>query len=602
MSKKRLTAWLIAVLMLVVGVFAACQPSDNGETPSNELKDGVITYDDAVCESIVGKDNSGTVATAVASNGATVSYALDEEAQGKLTNAFDGALTVAADGTIVGKYDKIKKIKVNITASAEKCPSVTAEITISVVNAHLDFDGRTLADARVGVAYAASVAYVKDEVDVTYRAVDKLPDGLTMASDGTITGTPTKVGPGEAFVVRASSKGYSDTEAEFVIDVVLNHVSTTPSKIVNFGANKTTELEPAYVGIQYVNQSGVAGNATALNGNNVTYTLADGYSLPEGMTLYPNGAVIGKSTERSDCNFSVVAHADGCEDVTANFVLSVKPQRIKFESLSGELTIGEQANYSIATADAGEGVDIKYTMTVEDAATLKAIYGLEVSPSGVVTGTPTKVVKLMNFRVTAEADGFSPCTVTMYFRINEPLQAPSNGRFEAEYVDLTGKSGTGYSASPTGESLIDTTLPQTSNGAFINYMHNDTITLEFVVYAEATVTNAPLYFALGSEMGAVQFTPSSLGIYTYVGKTTDGAKTTVSYTSVRVEGGNRAYSTFNEYRFGSVSLVEGWNVIQIAVHTNTLREGMIGGPGVDYMRIDTSVAVKWVPCTYNLAN
>ena len=101
--------------MLVVGVFVACQPSDNGETPSNELKDGVITYDDAVCESIVGKDNSGTVATAVASNGATVSYALDEEAQGKLKNAFDGALTFAADGTIVGKYDKIKKIKVNIT-------------------------------------------------------------------------------------------------------------------------------------------------------------------------------------------------------------------------------------------------------------------------------------------------------------------------------------------------------------------------------------------------------------------------------------------------------------------------------------------------------
>ena len=90
MSKKRLSAWLIAVLMLVVGVFVACQPSDNRQTPSDELKDGVITYDDAVCESIVGKDNSGTVATAVASNGATVSYALDEEAQGKLKNAFDG--------------------------------------------------------------------------------------------------------------------------------------------------------------------------------------------------------------------------------------------------------------------------------------------------------------------------------------------------------------------------------------------------------------------------------------------------------------------------------------------------------------------------------
>lgn len=596
--KKLLTSGGLAAVMAMT-FFFGCTKEEETKVP--ELQDGVITYESAVCESIIGVENSGTVATATASNGASVSYSMTDEAAQKLSAAFDGALSIASDGTIAGKYDKAKKFKVDITASAEKCQSVTAEITVSVVNPYLDYSGRTLADARVNLPYAASVAYVEnEEVDVTYRASGKLPDGLSMSNDGTITGTPTKVGPGTPFTVTASAKGFSATAREFIIDVVLDHQSAAPSKIVNFGsADGAKELDTAYVGAQYVNQAGVAGNAAALNGNNITYELAEGSALPEGITLYPNGALIGKATERNDYSFNVIARADRCDALTRSFTLPVRPQRIKYESSNGVLTKGEPADYSIATADAGEGVAIKYTMTEADAAALKSNYGLEVTEQGKVTGTPTKVVKLMSFKVTAEAEGFTSRTVTMYFRINEPLQAPSNGRFEAEYIDLTGKNGTGYSASPTGENLIDNSFANASNGAFVNYLHNDTITLEFVIYAEDAVTDAPLYIAAGSEMGTVNFTPSTLGIYCYEGQTATGNKKTVNYGSVSVNGG-KSYTSFNEYQFGTVSLVKGWNVVQIAVHTNTLREGNIGGPGVDYIRINTSVALKWVPCTYNM--
>lgn len=598
--KKLLTASGLVAVMAMTFCFGCTE--NQTEEPAPELQAGVITYENAVCESIIGVENSGTVANATASNGASVSYSMTEDEAQKLSNAFDGALKVAADGTIEGKYDKAKKFKVDITASAEKCESVTAEITVSVVNPYLDYEGRMLADARVNLPYAASVAYVEnEEIEVTYRLNGKLPEGLSMANDGTITGTPVKVGPGEPFTVTASAKGFSATAREFVIDVVIDHKSTTPSKIVNFGsADGIKELETAYVGTQYVNQAGVAGNAAALNGNNITYELAEGSSLPEGITLYPNGALIGKAAVRNDYNFTVTASAAACDDVTRGFILSVRPQRIKFESANGVLTKGEAADYSIATADAGEGVEVKYTMTPEDAAALKSEYGLVVTEQGKVTGTPTKVVKLMNFKVTAEAEGFSSRTVTMYFRINEPLQAPSNGRFEAEYVDLTGKNGTGYSSSPSAENLIDTSLSIASNGAFVNYMHNDTITLEFVIYAEEAVSGAPLYIAAGSEMGNVTFTPSTLGIYTYTGTAADGTKTKVEYGSATVSGSN-TYTSFNEYRFGTVSLAQGWNVIQIAVHTNNfLSTGGTGGPGVDYIRVDTGVALKWVPCTYNM--
>lgn len=596
--KKILITVVFAAIIALTFCFGCADDQSGGVV---DLEDGVITYEDAVCESILGVEDSGTVATAVASNGAAISYSVSEEDAQKLNNAFEGALSVSSNGLIKGKYDSTKRFKVNVTATAEKCEAVTAEITISVVNPYLDYTGRTLKDARVDLPYAASVAYVlNEEIEVTYRLSGSLPDGLKMTSDGTITGTPTKVGAGKPFTVTASSKGFSNTAREFAIDVVIDHKSETPSKIVNYGTTGTTkQLDTAYVGVQYVNQAGVAGNASALNGNNVTYELAEGSTLPDGITLYPNGAIIGKTDIRGEYAFDAVAKATGCEDVVCSFLLSVRPQRIRFESSNGELTKGEAASYSIATADAGEGVEITYSMTEADAAALLNDYGLKLTSDGTVTGTPTKVVKLMNFRVTAEAEGFSPRTATVYFRINEPLQTPANNRFEAEYIDLTGKSGTGYSASPTGEDMIDSTIATTSNGAFVNYLHNDTITLEFVIYAEQAVTNAPLLIAAGSEMGTVSFTPAAFGVYTYEGKTTAGKKTTVEYGSVRVNGGN-SYTTFDEYRFGTVSLAQGWNVIQLAVHTNTLRGGNIGGPGLDYIKVDTSVALKWVPCTYNL--
>ena len=614
----------ISVLLSAVLAFSACgegnDSSGGGSDGPKELEAGVIIYENATCESIINQENSGTVATAIATNGATVTYTLKDETElNKLNNAFGGAISIALDGTILGSYDTAgRRIKVKITARAEKCEDVTAEITVSVVNPHLKYSGRQLADARQGVYYAASVAYVEDDVAATYRLTEgELPAGLSFETDGTITGVPTEVGRGKPFKVTAKGAKYSDSVATFSIDVVIDHHSDMPSTIVNFGDKQGEKvLTEAYAGSQYVNQSGVAGKASALNDNNVTYRLAETEELPDdlpdnfadalpaGIKLYSNGAIIGMCEEPvSEIVFYVVASADGCPDVIKGFRFSVMAKRVHYE-FSGriELTKGEAASVSLATADAGEEVAITYS--VEDADSLSANYGLSVTEAGMLIGTPTKVEELISFKVTASAEGFTPTQVTVYARLNEPLQAPANGRFEAEYTDLNGKSGTGYSASPTGKDIIDAMQDNDalniSNGAFVNYMHNSSITLEFVVYAEEAVSNAKLFIQMSSEMGTVTLTPSSFGVYTYAGKTTDGAKTTVNYGSVRINGNDMTYAPFAEYQFGTVNLAKGWNVIQLAVHENDYRgAGVTGGPGVDYIRIETSVSVKWVPCSYN---
>ena len=570
------------------------------DNPVTELEEGTITFEDTICESIINEENSGTVAVATASNGASVTYSVSEEEAERFGNAFEGKLSIASDGTIAGAYDAIKRFKVDVTASAEKCESVTAEITVSVVNPHLTYSGRTLADAREGVEYAASVAFAEEEADVTYKLAEgDLPAGLEMDADGTIVGTPETVGRGEPFTVTASAKGYSDTDAQFTIDVVINHVSDVSSSIVKFEKDETVVLQEAFIGQTYVNTNGVA-TATALNNNYVSYRLAEGETLPEGFTLYPNGALIGTSEDMGEYTFEVIASAKGCDDVACTFTLAIKATMIKYSPVNGTITKGEAANLALNTAEVAEGVKVTYSVTNEKSLETLKEYGLTVTEEGYLTGTPTKVAAQIAIVVTASAEGYTSTDATMYIRINEPLQAPANGRFEAEYTDLSGKNGTGYSASPSGTALIDQSLSFASNNAFVNYMHNDSITLEFVIYSDEAKTGVPLYLGIGSELGRVTFSPDNLGIYVYQGQDTTGAKTEVNYSGVSVPGGNQLYTEFIDAQFGTVDLVQGWNVIQIAVLKNDLRgAGSTGGPGIDYIRLDTD-GVEWVPLTFNM--
>ena len=577
-------------------------PGTDPETPA-ELQPGEITFEDAICTSVINQENSGTVDIAVASNGAEVTYSISEEEAERLNNAFENAISIAPDGTITGMYDEIKRFKVDITASAEKCESVTAEITISIVNPYLTFEGRQLADGREGCEYAASVAYVAETdaaVEYSLASGSSLPEGLTLSSDGTITGVPTTVGRAVPFTVEASAKGYSDSSAEFLIDVVINHVSAASGSIVRFSSDEPIVIENAFMNETYINTTEIA-RASALNNNVITYKVTEG-TLPEGFTLYPNGALIGRTDSRSDpAVFTVEASAQGCPSVSCRFSFEVKATQIKYPSANFAVTKGEAANLSLAHADA-LGAAVKYTVADDASKALLAEYGLSLSEDGILTGTPTKSANQLGISITASAEGFTEVTSTMYVRINEPLQAPANGRFEAEYTDLSGKQGTGYSGSPTGVDMIDKGQSSASNGAIVSYMHNSNCSLEFVVYVAEAVNNVPLYICLGSEAGNVTLTPDNLAVYVYQGQTAEGSKTTVNYSGVSVPGGSSMdYTEFVERQFGTVNLAQGWNVIQIQVLPNDLGgTGVTRGPGVDYIRFDTSVSIQWQPLTFNM--
>ena len=542
---------------------------------------GKIEYADCDAYSIINRADSGTVA--FATGAPQITYEL-------VGGTMPNGMSIASDGTILGTWARIMRNRqITVRASAPDCDSAEANINFNVIYPYLTFTGRTLADARQGVEYAASVAYVAEEsADVSYSLKEGsvLPEGLTMDENGVITGTATTVMRGMPFTVVAEADNYSDTEAQFVIDVVIDRQSASEGEILNFNGGA---LADAYQDTYYLNQRGVAEGVISLNNNNITYTLAEGSELPEGITLYSNGAVLGKATAIRDYTFSVIAHADGCDDKTATFTLSVKGSRIDYAtSISADTaTRGEPYLFSVATANAGDGVKITYS--TDDAAKLNEI-GLSMNEDGLITGTPTKSLKSMNFSVTASAEGYTSSSATVYLHVQEPLTEATV--FEAEYTDLASKTGTGYSGSPSAEGLISNGRNfGASNGYFVGYMHNGNISLEFNIES-AEDTSVTLILRLGSEFGNVTLTPSSFGI------SVNGEE--ITYSGLSVPGGADGYSQFADCVVGTINLKKGSNEIKLSVRSNTLRDGSTGGPGVDCIKLEgASCALSWRPLVYN---
>ncbi len=543
---------------------------------------GKIEYNDTSAYSIVDEADSGTVAFATGSPDITY-----ELVDGRLP----GDMSIAPDGTILGVWSRtMRNRELTVRASAPDCESDEAVINFNVIYPYLDFTGRTLVDAKAGVEYAASVAYVENAAEVTYSLKEgsSLPAGLTLSEDGLITGVSPDVMRGTPFTVVAEADDYTATEAEFLIDVIMNRESDAEGEILNFRGGELTEV---YQDTYYLNQQGVSAGALALNNNNITYKLAEGSALPEGLALYPNGAIFGQVSGINDYEFDVIASAVGCEDVRATFTLSVVGSRIEYaETISADTaTRSEAYSFSVATANAGEGVEVTYTVSEDDKKKLADI-GLAMDEEGLVTGTPTRSLKTMNFSVTASAEGYTSSVATVYLHIQEPLTAATV--FEAEFTDLAGKTGTGYSGSPSAEGLIGNgSAYGASNGYYVGYMHNSNISLEFNIEAEED-TAATLILRLGSEFGNVTLTPSAFGV------SVNGSE--ISYSGLNVPGGASGYTSFADCVVGTVQLKKGMNEIKLSVRSNTLRNGQIGGPGVDCIKLEgASCTLRWRPLVYN---
>lgn len=142
--------------------------------------------------------------------GETVSYAITE-------GTLPAGLALTADGRIVGVPSATGSATVTVKATAGS-ETLEKEVAIEVKDAGtLSLSAATLTAATVGEEYSANVGSV-DGVDGVIYSASGLPAGLTVAPDGTISGTPEESG---TFTVKVAAwaDGYNTVTAEITLVV-----------------------------------------------------------------------------------------------------------------------------------------------------------------------------------------------------------------------------------------------------------------------------------------------------------------------------------------------------------------------------------------------
>ncbi len=226
------------------------------------------------------------------------------------------------DGTLYYKNDSGNILAVGKTYTAPKVTSTTLD------------------NATAGSEYTAKLTAAAYPEDVTWKLADgsTLPEGLTLAADGTISGTPTTAETYKLSVVATNLGGSSEaTEVTLTVDASFSIA--------------TEELPKAYKGYYYSYQLTAAGSGS----ESVTWSKDAGSSWIE---VSKDGVVSGKPTYTSG-NFYVTVKATNTNGVSVTKKLSL-PCISKYNSVSGTAYVSVSKDGKFIASDgtiAGTNMD-----------------------------------------------------------------------------------------------------------------------------------------------------------------------------------------------------------------------------------------------------
>lgn len=299
------------------------------------------------------------------------------------------------------------------TATNAGGTSAPATVTLTVSPATIIYAPSSPAAGTVGLAYSQSLAGASGGTSPYSYSITSgsLPPGITLASNGTLSGTASANGTFN-FTVRAtdSSTGtgpFNATSGTLALTIAAATLSYAP-------ANPPA----ATVGAAYSQSLANASGGVAP----YTYTIASG-SLPPGITLSANGTLSGTPSAGGSFNFTVTVtdSSGGSGPVSATsgpVLLTVNAPTITLTPPTlPAASAGVVYNQNL-TAAGGSGT---YTYAVT-AGTLPA--GITLSSAGVISGTPTAAGTFpLTITATDSSGGSGPYTGSQLYILN--VSAPS---------------------------------------------------------------------------------------------------------------------------------------------------------------------------------
>jgi large repetitive protein len=392
LSSSRRASVRTAFVLVSSLVAAACGDAD----PTAPVA-SISIQTQSLADAVEGQTYSQTLAAAGGSGG--YSWLL---AAGSLPSG----LTLSPAGVVSGIPVGAGTASFQVRATDAGGRSATANLSIPVVQA-LALHTWSLPDAEAGEGYAAQLQAVGGRGTLTWSLTGEAASWLTVSSAGALTGTPGSAGPTAVMVTVTDESGQQATRQ-------LPIVVRAPLAVADINLPAATQ------GRAY------AAQLVATGGNGVYTWVVEGGALPAGLALTTGGALTG--TPVGGGEFAFTARVRDGADRVATRSLSLTVERAPTIQ-TGSLPPGDVGEPYSAQLVASGGTGA-YSWSVIDGA-LPA--GLTLSPSGVVSGTPTVIgSSAFTVRVSDEAAATHTRALTI---VIASVEALSNG------VAITGLGG-----------------------------------------------------------------------------------------------------------------------------------------------------------------
>jgi hypothetical protein len=333
--------------------------------------------------------------------------------------------------------------------------TATSRFTLNVAVPPLTVTTTTLPDAKAGTPYTAALAATGGVPPYAWTSSGQLPPGLSMGSDGAMSGTPTGVSRIYGFQVQVTDSQRGTASASLTIQVNTSGVSIVTASLPNGGVGSPYSVTLQATGGTPPYRWGVSG------------------VLPDGVTLQDSGTLQGTPTSAGTANFALQVTDAGGQTASKSFSIAITQLR-----LTGSLSDGVVGEAYSGTLTASGGV-APYSFAVTSGA-LPGGLSLDAG-SGAVTGKPAaagafsftitatdsqrvSVNQAFNVRVTIlTLDGTLPVAVAG--AAYSGTVAASGGAPPYAYAVTSGALPTGLRLDPAAGTITGT-LQSTGSGAF----------------------------------------------------------------------------------------------------------------------------------------
>jgi len=155
-----------------------------------------------------------------------------------------------------------------------------------------------------------------EEITVSLKDGETLPEGLEINESGELTGTPTVPGDYE-FTIIGTDEGGAQTET--VISITVNEASNDAPQLKDGGITDLGDVDENDSAASF----DLSAQFTDEEGDDLNFTLKDGSVLPEGLTLKPEGTLSGTPTVPGEYQFRIIVSDGNGGQTEEKFTINV---------------------------------------------------------------------------------------------------------------------------------------------------------------------------------------------------------------------------------------------------------------------------------------